>query len=197
MVQATSRRLLDLLDHWVDVNRLPSARQLWRRLELARELGYEQPWAHAVLRTLQLEAYGKSRRPDSRWIARRLGIDVAEVERGLLTLQAAGQSARQRGRWVPQRVERLDMGRDFERSRRLKRHWTEVALHRLAAGNSGSFGYSLFEVSRSDLQKLRDLQLEHVRAIQHIVSQSRGTECIGLYCAQLLALGEGQGPKAP
>jgi hypothetical protein len=61
-------------------------------------------------------------------------------------------------------------------------------VKRSAAGDPGSFGYSLFEVSRSDLRKLMALHLDYVRAMQHIVSNSHGTECIALYCAQLLDL---------
>jgi len=146
-----------------DPERLPSVCHAWRRLERARRLAYEKPWAHAVLRdlrVLQLSDYRKAAPRDTRWIADRLGIAPAEVERGLIALR---------------------------RAHALKFHWTNVAMKR-AAERSVSFGYSLFEVPRSALRKLMALHLDYVRAMQHIVSNSRGTECIGLYCAQLLDL---------
>ncbi len=187
MVEASSQRLLDLLSHWIDPERLPSTRQRWRQLERARRLAYEQPWAHAVLRVLQLTDYGEAAR-DRRWIADRLGIAVADVDRGLAALRAAGQIVSEHGRWVPQPTERVDTGRDAQRALALKLHWTHVAVARAGKGKAGSFGYSLFEVSRSDLRKVLALHQDYVRAVQHIVANSRGTECIGLYCAQLLDL---------
>jgi transcriptional regulator with XRE-family HTH domain len=197
MVEAASRRLLDLLSHWVDPERLPSARAHWRRLERARRLAYEQPWAHAVLRVLQLTDYREGPARETRWIADRLGVASEEVERGLAALQRSGQIVREHGRWLPQSVERVDTGKDPERARALKLHWTHVAVERAASGGPGSFGYSLFEVSRADLQKLAALHVDYVRAMQHIVSNSRGTECIGLYCAQLFDLAARDNALAP
>jgi hypothetical protein len=55
----------------------------------------------------------------------------------------------------------------------------------------------LFEVSRADLQKLMALHVDYVRAMQHIVSGSQGTECIGLYCAQLFDLATADDALAP
>jgi hypothetical protein len=36
--------------------------------------------------------------------------------------------------------------------------------------------------------KLRGIQLDYVRAMQHVIANSRGTGRVGLYCAQLLDL---------
>ena len=90
-------------------------------------------------------------------------------------------------RWVPRLVERLGMGRDAN-ARALKLFWTKSAAERLAADAPGLFGYSLFEVSRDDLIELRGLHLDYVRAMQHVITNSRGTDRVGLYCAQLLDL---------
>ena len=54
----------------------------------------------------------------------------------------------------------------------------------------GNFGYSLFAISRRDLQRLRDLHLEYVRAMQELIARSQPSECVGLFCAQLLDLAE-------
>ena len=186
-VEASSQRLVDLLSHWVDPEQLPSIRQHWRRLDRARRLAYEEPWAHAVLRVLQLADYREARR-DTRWIAERLGIAPTDVERGLSALRSAGQIVNDQERWVPQPTERVDTGRDARRAHALKLHWMNVAVQRATEGEHGTFGYSLFEVSRGDLKKLVALHTDYVRAMQHIVANSSGTECIGLYCAQLLDL---------
>lgn len=68
--------------------------------------------------------------------------------------------------------------------------WTRTAAHRLEDGSPGSFGYSLFAVSRADLRRLRDLYLDYVRAMQQLIAASDPAECVGLYCSQLLDLGK-------
>jgi hypothetical protein len=188
LVEVTSRRLIDLVARWVPPERLPSLRRRWRELEKAREIAYEQPWAHAVLRALQLDAYRDGRARGRDWIARRLGLDAERVEAALSALSEAGQIRRERGRYRAVGVESLATGADPVRARRLKLDWTHVAAERLEAGLPGTFGFSLFEVSGSDLRKLRDLQREYVRAMQQIIARSQGTDRIGLYCAQLLDL---------
>jgi hypothetical protein len=70
------------------------------------------------------------------------------------------------------------------------RRWTRTALERLERSSPGNFGYSLFAVSRPDLQRLRDLHLEYVRAMQELIARSQPSECVGLYCSQLLDLAD-------
>ena len=66
--------------------------------------------------------------------------------------------------------------------------WTEEALRRLAGGSPGLSGYSVFAVARSELIRLREIQLEYVRAMETIVQGSRANDCVGLYCMKLLDL---------
>lgn len=68
--------------------------------------------------------------------------------------------------------------------------WTRTALGRLERGAPGSFGYSLFAVSKDDLRRLRELHLQYVRAMQELIARSEPNECVGLFCAQLLDLAE-------
>ncbi len=186
LVEASSRRLLDLFAGLIDPARLPSLAPRWRELCAAREAAYESPWSHAVLRALELAGY--RRNPSTAWLAARLGLDEAGVEAGLAQLRRSGQVERSRGRYRVRRVQMVDTGADPARARKLKATWARTAVDRLEAGSAGSFGYSLFAVSRSDLQKLRDLHLEYVRAMQSVIAQSKSSECVGLYCSQLLDL---------
>jgi DNA-binding MarR family transcriptional regulator len=187
LVEATSRRLLDLLAGIVDPARLPSVAARWRALQTARELAYESPWSHAVLRALELEGYRRD--PSPAWLAERLGIGTADVERGLAELARSGQVRRDRGRVRIRRVQAVDTGGDPERARKLKATWSRTAIDRLEAGAPGSFGYSVFAISRHDLQRLRALHLEYVRAMRTLIAGSQPSECVGLYCAQLLDFG--------
>ncbi|MGD8861754.1 MAG: DUF4423 domain-containing protein [Myxococcales bacterium] len=188
MVEAESRRLLDLLAELVDPLRMPTVAPRYRELLAARESAYDVPWSHAVLRALELR--DAPRRHDPAWIARRLRVPVDEVERGLTQLLRGGQVRRVRQRYRPTRVQLVDTRVDPDRARGLKGHWARTAVERLEAGVDGSFGYSLFAVSRADLQRLRDLHMQYVRAMQTVIAESDAPQCVGLYCSQLLDLGE-------
>ena len=57
LIEATTLRLIDLLGGLVNPLALPSIRDAWRELELARAATYREPWSQGVLRALELEAY--------------------------------------------------------------------------------------------------------------------------------------------
>jgi transcriptional regulator with XRE-family HTH domain len=186
VVEAASQRLLDLLSGLTDPARMPTVAPRWRELCAAREAAYESPWSQAVLHALELRDYREH--PSSRWLAARLGSTAEDVEAALSQLLRAGQIRRVRGRYRVREARLVDTGADPTRARRLKAQWTRTAAERLEAGAPGSFGYTLFAVSRGDLQRLRDLHLEYVRAMQTIIAESEKPDCVGLYCAQLLDL---------
>lgn len=185
LVEATSRRGLDLIALIVDPRDLPSLEKPWNQLQAAREIAYNEPWSHAVLRALEIADYGEN---DSGILARQLGISNALATRGLEALAQSGQIRLEKGRWKLDRVFAVDTSRDPGRANALKSAWTEVALERLRRGGPGNFGYSLFAVSRADLRRLRELHLEYIRAMQSLIASSAPAECVGLYCAQLLDL---------
>ena len=184
LVEAASRRSLDLIALLTDPERMPTVAPRWRQLCVARESAYESPWSHAVLRAVELRAYGRN--PSSTWLAQRLGIDVAQVEAGLDQLARGGQIRWSGKRWRVAQLQLVDTGADSPRARKLKADWTRTAADRLATGAPGSFGFGLFAVSRDELRRLRELHLEYVRAMQTIIAQSTQAECVALYCSQLL-----------
>jgi DNA-binding transcriptional regulator YiaG len=190
LIDATSGRLLDFVAGLCDPVTLPSVARAWQQLQRARNVAYEEPWSHAVLRALQLEN-APSHGDQSAFVAQRLGLPRDEVARLLSVLHGAGQVSRRGPRWVPSAVARVDTSADPRRARALKATWVRAAAERLEAGSPGSFAYSLFEVSAADLVRLRDLQLQYTRAMLSIIAASRGTECVGLLCAQLLDLAPG------
>jgi hypothetical protein len=186
LVEACSRRTIDLIAGIVDPSELPSMSADWQRLRAAREAAYEVPWSHAVLRALELDCPPAGR--TSSWIAERLGIEVNQVASGLAVLEKSGQIRKIGHAWRVDQVLSVDTSGDPQRARQLKVAWAEVALDRLRSGHRGSFGYSLFAVSRRDLRRLRDLHLEYVRAMQSLIAESSPGECVGLYSAQIMDL---------
>jgi hypothetical protein len=75
-----------------------------------------------------------------------------------------------------------------QRARALKLSWAEFALERLRAGAPGQCGYNLFSISRADLRRLHEIQLSYVREMQAVIAASSSSECVALYCSQLLDL---------
>jgi transcriptional regulator with XRE-family HTH domain len=188
LVDVAGRRLLDLLACFEDPARLPSVRAQWARLQLAREAAYDKPWSHAVLRALELAGSARKLPEQAEWVARRLSIPAEQVRDALRLLAATGQIRRTRRGFVPLPAMVVDTSEDPKRALELKAAWTATALERMRGGAAGSFGYSLFAVSRADLQRLRELHLDYVRAMQSVIASSRPNECVALYCAQLLPL---------
>jgi transcriptional regulator with XRE-family HTH domain len=186
LIEVMSRRLLDFLARCTDPARLPSVASDWRRLELARQAAYEQPWSHAVLRALELPSgLGRDQKG---WLVERLGASEAELQPALALLEATGQVERRRGSWKLRRVISVNTSQDAERALALKVSWTETALARMRRGAPGNYGYSVFSIAKRDLRRLRDIHLEYVRAMQAVIAGSQPGECVGLYCAQLLDL---------
>ncbi|OQX67806.1 MAG: hypothetical protein B6A08_13615 [Sorangiineae bacterium NIC37A_2] len=190
LIEVCSRRMLDFVAGIVEPAHLPSLAADWQRLQAAREAAYEVPWSHAVLRALELDCPRGGR--TALWLAKRLGISLAQVLAGLDVLKRSGQ-VRQVGRaYLVDEVIHVDTSGDPERARSLKIAWAEVALERLRSGHRGSFGYSLFAISKRDLRRLRELHLEYVRAMQNVIAESTPGECVGLYNAQLMDLATAQ-----
>lgn len=186
LIDVMSRRLLDFLACACDPATVPAVAADWKRLQLTRQVAYEHPLSHAVLRALELRRGTKQHQ--TAWLADRLGLPVDVISASLEVLAKTGQVRKHRGRWQLERVVSVNTSLDRDRALGLKVSWTETALARMRAGAPGNYGYSLFCVSRRDLWRLRDVHLEYVRAMQAIIAASAPGECVGLYCAQLLDL---------
>jgi len=191
VVDIASQRLLDFIATLTDPAHLPLVQDAWARLNRVRDVAYDEPWSHAVLRALELDEYRNGGFREEGYLARKLGIDLPTAARALEALEESGQVRRVRGRYEAGEVISVNTGRDAQRARGLKVQWTEEALRRLAGGRPGLFGYSVFAVGRAELLRLRELQLEYVRAMEAVVQGSSANDCVGLYCVQLLDLDAG------
>jgi transcriptional regulator with XRE-family HTH domain len=191
LVDACTRRLPDFVAELVEPESLPSLAEEWRALQRAREGVYTRPLSHAVLRALELPA-APSAAAQLTQVARRTGLTRGQVESELIFLHAAGQIQKTRRGYRHLGKNVVDTGGQAQRALELKLVWSRLALDRLAAGTPGHVGYSLFSVSRADMRRIRQLQLEYVRALSAIVANSQRSECVGLYAAQLLDLADAE-----
>lgn len=187
LVESMSRRMLDLLAALVDPALLPSLRVRWGRLQKARTIAYEFPLSHGVLRALELAP--ELRSSDSHtWLEETLGMTSSDISEALDLLQSSGQVERRKGVWYPRRVMAVNTGADLARAHAARVAWTRLAVERMESKSPGHYGYSLFAISRADLRKLRDLHVEYLRAMQDIIANSKNSECVALFCSQLLDL---------
>jgi transcriptional regulator with XRE-family HTH domain len=189
LVEATSRRLLDFLGAFVDLERIPSVAEAGRRVTAARQLAREAPWSHAVLRALELAGYAALPRHEPGWIAGQVGISTEEEERCLRALEGAGQIVWCEERWRPQGAAVIDLRRDAEATRELASWCATLGTARLEAGDPGAFAFNVFTVSSADLGRLRQLQREHFAQLRAIVAASEPAERLVVANLQLFELG--------
>jgi transcriptional regulator with XRE-family HTH domain len=190
-VAATTQRLLDFVAAFVDPMELPSLRAAYTDLALQRRIAYELPWAHAVLRLLELEAYRALRKHERGFVSERIGISLEEEDECLQALARAGQIERRRGKWTLRRVLTVDTREDPAGNLLLKRHWASVALGRLDARGleAGSlYSYNLFAISDEGLDAIRTAHLEYFERVRSIVSDCRRPTRLALANVQLVPL---------
>ena len=82
----------------------------------------------------------------------------------------------------------MDTRKDPVRSRRLRAFWSRVAAERIEEGVTGEFAFNLFGVSRTDLERIRELQHEYFRDIRGIIGLSQPVEEVVLMNLQPVPL---------
>lgn len=187
VLDVCSRRLIDFLATLVDPTRLPSAEDAWRIQALARQAAYQCPWSHAVLRVLETEDYASLPKHAPGWIARRLGIALEDEVESLTLLSQSRQISLQNGRWVPVEQRALDLRAGHDAAKALSAWWAQVAAER-ARSSPGMFAYNVCGVARRDLDRIQALQVDFLKQVRAIVSESEPVERVALVAVQILAL---------
>jgi transcriptional regulator with XRE-family HTH domain len=191
LVDAMTHRLVEFVALFADPERLASLSDLARDMAAQRRAAYELPWSHAVLRALELDAYRNAPAHLPGFIARAIGVSLEEERSLLAELHAARLIQRRRGKWVAARVLTVDTHADPEGDRRLKEHWTEVALARLRAiprSNEAFHSYNLLAVSQADFARIRELHVEYYERVRRIVAESSSAARVVLLIQELVPL---------
>lgn len=190
-VEATTRRMLDFLGEAVGPVALPSIASAYADLQLQRNLAYSQPWSHAVLRALELEAYRALPRHEPGFIAARVGITLQEEQQCLTALLRAKQIRRRAGRFHVGRVLAVDTREDPAANLALKRHWFATAssqLERRGLAADALASYNLFAISDADLERVRQAHLDYYERVRAIVAESKHPTRVVLTTIGLLPL---------
>jgi hypothetical protein len=171
MIEAASLRLIDFVEQFVSPNQLPSIKERWAQLRVARNLAYDAPWTQAVLRALETESYAALPKHRPGWIARKIGISREEERRCLELLVEGGQIESTAERYAVRDMLTLDTRGAPRKARRLRGWWAREGIRRAEAGHRGLM-YNLFSVSEKDLARLRELQKDYLSQVRSIVAQS-------------------------
>jgi transcriptional regulator with XRE-family HTH domain len=189
LIECSSLRLVDFLEQLVDPKKMPSLRERWESIQVARRVAYDAPWTQAVLRALELDAYKALPRHEPGWLASKIGIDAGTEAECLALLVQTGQVRLEDGRYALGNVAALDTRKNPVAAAKLRTWWGHQALERFALGSRGMM-YNLMSVSAADLERLRELQKAYFNEIRTIVAQSQPIERVALATVQLLDLGE-------
>ncbi|HVJ18926.1 MAG TPA: DUF4423 domain-containing protein [Polyangiaceae bacterium] len=195
LVECCSLRLLDFLEPFVDVKALPSVRDAWNKLQVARRLAYDEPWSQAVLRALELKQYAELPAHQEGWIAAQIGVARSVETRCLRRLAESGQIEWRDERWHVSNVMAVDLRRDPQAARRLRGWWLRQGALHAEAGKRGVM-YNVFSLSSADLARVRELQKDYLSALRAIVARSEPVEHVVLAADLLLELGEVTAPTA-
>lgn len=194
LVEATTLRLLDFIAELVDPARIDAIAERWQMLEASRRVARETPWAHAVLRALELQAYQQLPRHEPGWIARRLDLDAEAERSGLGALETTGQVHRRKGRFVPAAVMTVDTRRDLRAEHSVRAWSARMGLERMQQSGEGVFSYNVFTVSEADLARLQELQRTFFRQLRAIVAASEPAERVAIANVQLFCLDRPEPP---
>lgn len=184
VVEATTHRSLDLIAALVDPTLLPATAREFRKLRAAREVAYDSPWSHAVLRCLELQEYLALPEHEAGFVARRLGITLEQEEDCLARLAAAGQIRKRNRRWTFGKPTTVDTRSERDRDRELRAFWARVSADR--ARQTRILGYNLFAVSKADEDRIVELSRNYFEQVRSIVSVSAPSERVLLLNLSLL-----------
>ena len=191
-VDATTQRALDFVAELTSPEVIPSVAPAYRDLQQQRTLAYDLPWAHAVLRALELAQYRALPRHQPGFIAACTGVTLEQEERCLTALLRAKQIRRRRGRLHVSRVMAVDTRQDPAGNLALKQHWFQAAasaLQQNGVPGEGLASYNLFAISEADLERVRQAHLDYYERLRAIVAESKQPTRVVLATIGLIPLG--------
>ncbi|HEX2735862.1 MAG TPA: DUF4423 domain-containing protein [Polyangiaceae bacterium] len=183
-VQHATGRVADLVAALVPIEQVPSMLQQHRSAEAAKRIALDHPWTEALLRLFELQPPATLQ---PAVLARALGVDAATIEAALRALLESGLVARESRRYRVLRPLTVDTAGGREALRAIKAHWSRAAAQRaLEPHPDDVFGYNVISVSRTDLERIRDVLKHAYREIRAIVAASEPPERAALVNLQLI-----------
>jgi transcriptional regulator with XRE-family HTH domain len=188
LLDAMTGRAPDLVAELVDIESVPTLATKYRDARTQRRLAFEHPWTAAV--RVLIEAMEPSVDHAGPQLASALGQPLRPILQALSLLQDHGLITAHDGRLIATGEMTVDMRATSEDRRRLRAHWSSVAAARVAADRDDLLSFSLVAVSRTDLERIRQLQRRTFREIRSIVAASAPVEVGALVLSQVAAFEE-------
>lgn len=191
LVQLTTQRLLDFIAQFVPLTEIPALARSAEDLRRQRLLAYEMPWAHAVLRALEIQDYRQLSQHEPGFIAARLGLSLEQETAALSALSLAKQIRKSGGLWRPTRVLSVDTSVLRAADVDLKRYWAELGSQRVSAQaleHGALFSYNVFSISDEGYQQIRRAHLEYYDRLRAIVADHQGPTRVVLANVHLIPL---------
>ena len=193
MLDAATGRLPDFIAAFVSMDAVPSMRRRYEAASAARRAAYEAPWTEAILRVLETVAYQRLPRHEDVWVARQLGISLAEVKASLQLLRKAGAIRRKQRLLTIVEESSVDTRGEPDRVTALLSHWSGVATSRVATRRKEDFfAYNVCSLSTEDYDYARTILRDAFREIRSLVSASHPVERVALVNVQLVHLDQGE-----
>jgi transcriptional regulator with XRE-family HTH domain len=181
LVEALSQRASDLADALVGIERVPALLTQHRRRSAAKTLAFEFPDSEAILRIMETAAYRALATHRTGALAELLGMAPELEQRVLLALEHSGILQVDAGRYQPLQPLNVDTSAEPAALNRLKAHWANLALQRLAAPRDQDWlGYSLMSLSAADLERVREILRNAYREIRSLAAASEPVEVAAL-----------------
>ena len=187
LINALTGRTPDWVACFVDINEVPTLCGQYSTARTAARLAYDHPWSAAIRMIINSEGYKEN--PSDDYLSRSLGVSVIDLIEPIAALVQSGLAKRSGNTLIPLSTFTSDIKGTAEDRRRLKAHWAQVAADRLDCPRSDDLvSLNLAILSKSDLERVLQLQRDYFRELRNIVAASTPEESAVLVLMQVLSL---------
>lgn len=186
LLDVMTDRVQDWVGELVNIESVPTLKERFARVQLAKQLAFELPWSEAILRVLETVRYQEHPSAGSSLIAAWLGVDADHVEQVLSKLVAAGVIRGAGDGYQVVGTLSVDTRVNPDGLRRLRQHWLGALLERSRAPHAEDWSaYNVMSVSAADLAFIRERLQSVYREIRSRVAASEPAEEVALVMLQL------------
>jgi hypothetical protein len=187
VLDAMTDRVPDWVAELVDIEQVPSLRDRFLRVQLAKQLAFDLPWSEAILRVLETTAFQQHPHPGAELLAAWLGADIASVRLTLAQMAAAGVIRQAGDSYAVVGTLSVDTRVKPDGLRRLRRHWLDALSERSHASHPEDWSaYTVMSVSTADLVLIKERLQALYREVQTRVAASEPPEEVALVMLQLV-----------
>lgn len=178
LMKNTRFAMVEFLDDLVGIELLPSLREEALLKKIERQVTYELPYAAAILVLLGTEGYRRLKTHRPEFIARKLGISLAQERMAIDALSQAG-IIKSENRKYSAKEHTLDTRGDFRKNSFLKAYWLSRELDLLKSLEqpppNSLFGFNVLAVSDLCADKIRQEYFNFFDKVRTLVANDHLT----------------------